>query len=87
MDRAATDGWERFYRVYAMNSHGYGAVSTAESEITNDLSVPKEVTGVKGSSSDPEINNLSWTAPDDGGSDIWGYCILAVGPRRHVRLR
>ena len=80
MDRAVTDGWERFYRIYGMNSHGYGAVSTAESAITNDLSVPGEVTGVKGSSSDPEIVNLSWTAPDDGGSDIWGYCILALGP-------
>ena len=54
-----------------MNSHGYGAVSTAESAITNDLSVPGEVAGVKGSSSDPEIINLSWTAPNDGGSDIW----------------
>ena len=63
-----------------MNSHGYGAVSTAESASTKALAVPDEVTQVKGSSNDPEIINLSWTAPDDGGSDIWGYCILAIGP-------
>ena len=80
MDRKPTDGWERFYRVYAMNSHGYGSVSTAESAFTKALAVPGEVTQVKGSSNDPEIVNLSWTAPDDGGSDIWGYCILAIGP-------
>ena len=80
MDRRGTGGWPRFYRVYAINSHGYGAVSTAESASTNDLAVPGEVTGVKGSSSDPEIVNLRWTAPDDGGSDIWGYCVLAIGP-------
>ena len=70
MDRLPTDGWERFYRVYAMNSHGYGSVSTAESASTKALAVPGEVTQVKGSSNDPEIINLSWTAPDDGGSDI-----------------
>ena len=80
MDRMGTAGWERFYRVYAMNSHGYGSVSTAESAFTNPLAVPGEVSQVKGSSNDPEIINLSWTAPDDGGSDIWGYCILALGP-------
>ena len=80
MDREETAGWPRFYRVYALNSHGYGSVSTAESASTTALAVPGAVTGVKGSSSDPEIINLSWTAPDDGGSDIWGYCILAIGP-------
>ena len=85
MDRDDVDGKERFYRVYGMNSHGYGAVSTAESASTNDLAVPGEVTGVKGSSSDPEIVNLRWTAPDDGGSDIWGYCVLAIGPGPHGR--
>ena len=79
-DRKATDGWERFYRVYAKNSHGYGIVSTSESATTDDLSVPGEVTNVNGSSGGPTYNTLSWPMPDDGGSDILGYCIFAVGP-------
>ena len=36
-DRKGTDGWERFYRVYAKNSHGYGVVSSAESATTKDV--------------------------------------------------
>ena len=80
MDRKGTDGWLRYYRVYAMNSHGYGTVSTSESATTDDLSVPGEVTNVTGSSGDPTYNTLDWAAPDDGGSDILGYCIFAVGP-------
>ena len=80
MDRKGTDGWLRYYRVYAMNSHGYGTASTSESDTTDDLSVPEEVTNVTGSSSNPTSTTLSWTAPDDGGSDILGYCIFAVGP-------
>ena len=75
MDRMATAGWERFYRVYAMNSHGYGGVSTAESATTKALAVPGEATQVKVASSDPEMVDLTWTVPDDGGSDILGYCI------------
>ena len=78
MDRKDEEGWERFYRVYAKNSHGYGAVSTAESKVTNDLAVPGEVGRVTGSSNGPVMNTLNWSTPDDGGSDILGYCIFAV---------
>ena len=67
----------RYYRVYAKNSHGYGVVSSAESATTKDLDVPGEAEQVMGSSGDPEVINLSWSVPDDGGSDILGYCIRA----------
>ena len=80
MDREGTAGWLRYYRVYAMNSHGYGVVSTSESATTKKLAVPGEVTNVTGSSGDPTYNTLSWMMPDDGGSDILGYCIFAKGP-------
>ena len=77
MDRDDPDGRLRYYRVYAKNSHGYGVVSSAESATTKDLDVPGEAEQVTGSSSDPEVINLSWSVPDDGGSDILGYCIRA----------
>ena len=79
MDRDPKAGKLRYYRVYAKNSHGYGTVSTSESDTTKALAVPGEVINVTGSSSDPTSNTLSWAAPDDGGSDILGYCIFAVG--------
>ena len=76
MDRKGTDGWERFYRVYAKNSHGYGSVSTAESATTKALDVSGEVGSVKAAGKSPTEIELTWAAPDDGGSDIMGYCIL-----------
>ena len=77
MDRDAPDGKERFYRVYAKNSHGYGAVSTAESDTTKALSETGEVGSVRVAGKSPTEIELTWAAPDDGGSDIMGYCIRA----------
>ena len=76
-DRAGTAGWERFYRVYAKNSHGYGGVSTSESETTKALDVPGEVGSVRVAGKSPTEIELTWAAPDDGGADLWGYCIQA----------
>ena len=80
-------GTTMFYRVFAVDSghgismgYGSGRVSTSESGTTDPLTVPEQVTPFDWSSTDPEMINLTWTAPDDGGSPILGYCILAIGP-------
>ena len=70
-----------YYRVFAMNSHGAGAVSTWESWTTKKITVPGKVTcHSTATSNDPTMINLRWTAPENGGADILGYCILAFGP-------
>ena len=75
---ADPDGVTRYYRVFAVDSvHGSGAVSTAESNTTKKLTVPGQTKPFSWSSSDPEMVNLTWTAPDDGGAPILGYCIRA----------
>ena len=80
MDRDPKAGKLRYYRVYAKNSHGYGSVSTSESATTKALGVPGEVMRVTGSSGSPTAITVNWSAPNDGGADILGYCIFAVGP-------
>ena len=71
-------GNTRYYRVFAKDSdHGSGAVSTSESATTKPITVPAQVKPFAASPDGPEMINLTWTAPDDGGSDILGYCILA----------
>ena len=80
MDRDPKSGKLRYYRVYAKDSHGYGSVSTSESATTKALEVPGEVMRVTGSSGSPTMITVNWSAPNDGGSDILGYCIFAVGP-------
>ena len=69
-----------YYRVFAMNSHGSGAVSTWESWTTKKITVPAQVMFPDPTSNDPTMINLRWTAPENGGAEILGYCILAVGP-------
>ena len=67
----------RYYRVFAVNSHGSGQVSTYESANTKNVGKPGAVGAFGAAASGPEAINLTWTVPDDGGSDILGYCILA----------
>ena len=67
----------RYYRVFADNSHGSGQVSTTESASTKNVSTPTAVDAFGARASGPEAINLTWTVPDDGGSDILGYCIRA----------
>ncbi len=74
-DSMGKAGWKRYYRVYAMNSHGYGEVSSSESATTKAQAEPGEVGSVTFSSTDPTVINVNWAMPDDGGSDILGYCI------------
>ena len=75
--KGSDEGVTRYYRVFAMNSHGSGKVSTSESGTTNEITPPKQVKPFNGSSSDPTKIELTWTAPDGGGAPILGYCIRA----------
>ena len=71
-------GNTRYYRVLTMDSaHGAGAVSTSESATTDPITVPAQVKPFDASPNGPEATELTWTVPDDGGSAILGYCILA----------
>ena len=67
----------RYYRVFADNSHGSGQVSTTESASTKDVSAPAAVDAFGARALGPEEIELTWTVPDDGGSEILGYCIQA----------
>ena len=67
----------RYYRVFAVNSHGSGQVSTYESANTKNVGKPGAVGAFGAAASGPEAINLTWTVPDDGGSEILGYCIQA----------
>ena len=67
----------RYYRVFADNSHGSGQVSTTESASTKDVSTPAAVDAFGARARGPEEIELTWTVPDDGGSEILGYCIQA----------
>ena len=67
----------RYYRVLAMNSHGSGQVSTTESASTKNVGRPGAVDAFGAAARGPEMIELTWTVPDDGGSEILGYCIQA----------
>ena len=67
----------RYYRVFAVNSHGSGQVSTYESANTKNVGKPGAVGAFGAAASGPEAINLTWTVPDDGGSEILGYCVEA----------
>ena len=77
-------GRTRYYRVLAVNmghgmdmDYGAGAVSTSESATTDPITVPHQVKPFDADGNGPETIDLMWTVPDDGGSDILGYCIRA----------
>ena len=68
----------RYYRVFSVDDvHGSGPVSTTESATTKNVSKPGAVGAFGAQASGPEAINLTWTVPDNGGSEILGYCIQA----------
>ena len=73
----STSGTTRYYRVFATNQHGAGRVSTWEDGVTTKITTPGQVRPFDWSSTDPTKVVLTWTAPDDGGAAILGYCIRA----------
>ena len=67
----------RYYRVFALNSHGPGPESDIIQETTNGVSEPGAVEGVTATASGATQINLSWNAPEDtGGTPITGYRIV-----------
>ena len=75
--KGSPKGTTRYYRIFAMNSHGAGRVSTWEDGTTKKITTPEQVKPFDWASTDPTKVVLTWTAPDDGGADILGYCIRA----------
>ncbi|MCV0392560.1 MAG: fibronectin type III domain-containing protein [Nitrosopumilus sp.] len=65
------------YRVSAINAIGTGSPSDAVSATTQSMTstIPAQVTGLSAVAVSPSQINLSWTAPNDGGSAITGYKI------------
>ncbi|HNW71781.1 MAG TPA: fibronectin type III domain-containing protein [Candidatus Paceibacterota bacterium] len=65
------------FRVKAYNSVlGEGTVSSvATATPVSATSAPSQVTGLSANTDSISEINLSWTAPDDGGSDITDYLI------------
>ena len=68
----------RYYRVFALNSHGPGPESDIIQHTTNGVSAPGAVEGLTATASGATQINLSWDAPEDiGGLPITGYMIMS----------
>ena len=68
----------RYYRVFALNSHGPGPESDIIQQTTNGVSAPGAVEGLTATASGATQINLSWNAPEDtGGLPITGYKIVS----------
>ena len=75
-DVKAGDTW--FYRIFAMDFAGTGAVSPTVPGTTPVLSRPSKVEGLEATavSNDPTRIVLTWNAPtDNGGTPVTRYCI------------
>ncbi|HET7399472.1 MAG TPA: fibronectin type III domain-containing protein [Intrasporangium sp.] len=74
-----TIGQAYTFAVRALNAFGGGALSAASNEVV-PFGLPAAPSGVVGVPGNGSVQ-LSWTAPDDGGSPIVGYQIqVMVGP-------
>ena len=66
----------RYYRVFALNSHGLSPVSTPNGNTTNLKGDPGLVQNLTATANGRDKIDLKWDAPaDDGGVDIEGYLI------------
>ena len=89
-DSALTASDTRWYRVFARNDHGIGAVSNAASGTTDERVNPGSVRNLRAvpNTKNPRTRlDLSWDAPAaDGGEMIVGYEIQAhlEGQWRHI---
>lgn len=67
----------RFYRVFAVNSHGVSGVSNVASATTDDKVAPDPVGDLRATANGQKQIDLSWDPPaDNGGEKIEGYLIL-----------
>ena len=72
-DSGLSAGTTYHYRVSAINGVGEGSFSAPDTATTFD--VPGQPTGFDATAQDTSRIDLSWGAPDDGGSPITGYRI------------
>ncbi len=67
----------RFYRVFAVNSHGISGVSNVVSATTDAKAKPDGVQNLQAVANGQKQIDLSWGAPaDNGGEKITGYLVL-----------
>ena len=67
----------RYYRVYALNSHGPGQESEIKIGTTMGVNVPEPVEMLTVSAGGPNEVDVTWEAPtDNGGISITGYTVL-----------
>ena len=69
-------GTTRHIRIRSQDADGWSPWSDVVSGTTNAVSKPGLITGLTATVVSPSMVNLSWTAPDDGGSAITGYDII-----------
>lgn len=67
-----SNGTNYVFRVYATNIAGNGPVSDTSSS-SKPRTVPAKISPAPTSSAGDRSFTISWTAPNDGGSDITGY--------------
>lgn len=72
-DTGLTNGTEYFYRVKAINGEG-AAATWSNVDSATPATVPAQVTTLAAIAGDTEID-LSWTAPNNGGSALTGYTL------------
>ena len=66
----------RWYRVFAVNSHGVGPISNIVSGTTSEKTNPGSVRNLQATANGRKQIDLSWDAPaDNGGEKIVGYQI------------
>ena len=67
----------RYYRVFALNSHGVGDESDIKRGDTKGVSAPDPVETVSASATGANSIRVTWEAPaDDGGMSITGYRVV-----------
>jgi hypothetical protein len=73
-----TNGTAYTFTVTAANGIGVGAASAPSGSVTPGPSAPDQPTGVTASTTGLGAATVSWTAPDDNGSPITGYVVVAL---------
>ena len=74
---APGDNVTRYYRVFALNSHGPGPESDILQESTKGVQLPGAIDDVMATASGPKTINVTWSEPDEnGGLPITGYLVV-----------
>jgi len=85
-----TNGTSYVFRVAAANAVGTGGWSVTSAAVTPQVTVPGQVSGVVGSNVTSSSIDVSWAAPDNGGSPILQYSVRfrvdGVGPWQYTSV-